>query len=109
MKIVYNQIYNMRGNLITVHAEGVRLGDLACIDLKDGRVLLASVLRIEENAVTLQVFQSTRGISTGDRVTFLNKPMQVVFGSALLGRRLSGSGQPIDGGPRVLGEAVDIG
>lgn len=109
MKIVYNQIYNMRGNLITVHAEGVRLGDLARIDLKDGRVLLASVLRIEEDAVTLQVFQSTRGISTGDRVTFLNKPMQVVFGSTLLGRRLSGSGQPIDGGPKVLGEAIDIG
>ena len=109
MKIVYNQIYNMRGNLITVHAEGVRLGDLARIDLKDGRVLLASVLRIEEEAVTLQVFQTTRGISTGDRVTFLNKPMQVVFGSTLLGRRLSGSGQPVDGGPKVLGEAVDIG
>ncbi len=109
MKIVYNQIYNMRGNLITVHAEGVRLGDLARIELKDGRVLLASVLRIEEDAVTLQVFQTTRGISTGDRVTFLNKPMQVVFGSALLGRRLSGSGQPVDGGPKVLGEAVDIG
>ena len=61
----------MRGNLITVTAEGVGLGELARIDLKDGRSVYASVLRIEGDQVTLQVFENTRGISTGDKVTFL--------------------------------------
>lgn len=109
MKIVYDKINNMRGNLITVTAEGVGLGELARIDLKDGRSVYASVLRIEGDQVTLQVFQSTRGISTGDRVTFLNRLMQVTFGDALLGRRLSGAGNPIDGGPQVVGEPINIG
>jgi V/A-type H+-transporting ATPase subunit B len=99
----------MRGNLITVTAEGVGLGELARIDLKDGRSVYASVLRIDGDQVTLQVFQTTRGISTGDRVTFLNRQMQATYGDALLGRRLNGSGRPIDGGPEVLGEAVNIG
>lgn len=109
MKIVYDRINNMRGNLITVTAQGVGLGELARVDLQDGRSVYASVLRIEGDQVTLQVFQSTRGISTGDRVTFLSRQMQATYGGALLGRRLSGTGTPIDGGPQVIGEAIDIG
>ncbi len=109
MKIVYDRINSMRGNLITVTAEGVGLGELARVDLKNGRSVYASVLRIDGDQVTLQVFQSTRGISTGDRVTFLNRQMQAIYGEALLGRRLSGAGKPIDSGPEVVGEAINIG
>lgn len=109
MKIVYERINNMRGNLITVTADGVSLGELAKVELKDGRSIYASVLRIEGNQVTLQVFQSTRGISTGDKVTFLNRQMQAIYGNSLLGRRLSGAGAPIDNGPAVVGQAVNIG
>ena len=109
MKIVYDRINSMRGNLITVTAEGVGLGELARVDLKDGRSVYASVLRVDGNQATLQVFQSTRGISTGDRVTFLNRQMQAVYGEALLGRRLNGAGKPVDGGPEVIGESINIG
>lgn len=109
MKIVYDRINNMRGNLITVTATGVQLGELARVDLKDGRSVYASVLRIEGNQVTLQVFQNTRGISTGDHVTFLKHQMQATYGDALLGRRLNGVGAPIDGGPEIVGESVNIG
>jgi V/A-type H+-transporting ATPase subunit B len=109
MKIMYDRINSMRGNLITVTAEGVGLGEMARVDLKDGRGVYASVLRIDGDQVTLQVFQTTRGISTGDRVTFLNRQMQAIYGEALLGRRLSGTGKPIDGGPEVIGEAINIG
>ncbi len=109
MKTVYDRIIDMRGNLITVHAEDVSLGELAEVALKDGRRIFASVLRIDGTKVTLQVFQNTRGISTGDKVTFLKRQMQAMFGDALLGRRLSGAGKPIDGGPTIVGDEVDIG
>ena len=109
MKTVHDRINDMRGNLITVTAEGVGLGELARVDKSDGRSTYASVLRFEGSQVTLQVFEATRGISTGDKVTFLKRKMQVVFGDSLLGRRLSGSGVPIDGGPDIVGENVDIG
>lgn len=94
---------------MTVTAEGVGLGELAQIQLKDGRSVYASVLRIDGKEVTLQVFQNTRGISTEDKVTFLNHQMQATYGNSLLGRRLSGSGEPIDGGPSIIGEQIDIG
>lgn len=109
MKKVHDRINDMRGNLITVTAEGVSLGELARIDKSDGRKTYASVLRFDGDQVTLQVFGGTRGISTGDKVTFLNREMQVVFGEGILGRRFNGAGTPIDGGPEVLGEALDIG
>lgn len=109
MKILHDRINSIRGNLITVTAEGVALGELARIDLKNGRSISASVLRINRDQVTLQVFQTTRGISTGDRVIFLNRQMQAVYGPSLLGRRLSGAGKPIDRGPELLGESINIG
>lgn len=109
MKKVHDRINDMRGNLITVTADDVSLGELARIDRKDGASTLASVLSFEGDRVTLQVFGGTRGISTGDKVTFLKREMQATYGQALLGRRLSGTGVPIDGGPAILGEKIAIG
>ncbi len=109
MKKIYDRIKDMRGNLITVIAEGVSLNELARIETKDGGFIYASVLRFEGDLVTLQVFGGTRGISTGDKVIFLKREMEVSCGDALLGRRLNGRGAPIDGGPEVLGEKIAIG
>lgn len=109
MKKVYDRIVDMRGNLITVIAEGVALGEMARIDLADGRSVYASVLRIDGSRVTLQVFENTRGISTRDRLTFLKHQIQAIYGAELLGRRLSGAGEPIDGGPELRGEKINIG
>ncbi len=109
MKMVHDRINDMRGSLITVTATGTLLGELARIDKKDGTSTYASVLRFEGDQVTLQVFGGTRGISTGDRVTFLKRQMEATYGEGLLGRRLNGAGIPIDGGPKVIGESIDIG
>jgi V/A-type H+-transporting ATPase subunit B len=108
MKTIYERIKDMRGNLITVTASGVGLGELARVEMADGRSVYASVLRIDGDTVTLQVFQNTRGISTGDKVIFLGREMQAIFGDGLLGRRLNGAGKPIDNGPEVMGESIDI-
>lgn len=109
MRKVYDRIIDMRGNLITVAAEGVCLGEVARIHKRNGTHTFASVLRFNEGLATLQVFQNTSGISTGDQVTFLSRQIQASYTDALLGRRLSGLGDPIDEGPEIVGELVDIG
>ncbi len=108
MKKVYDRIVDMRGNLITVVAQGVSLGELARIHKQNGKNIYASVLRIEGENVTLQCFENTRGIFTNDRVTFLGRQMHATFSEALLGRRLNGAGEPIDQGPEVVGESIEI-
>ncbi|MGR3952038.1 MAG: V-type ATP synthase subunit B [Chlamydia sp.] len=108
MQTTYEKIDEIRGNLITVSATHVGLGELAKIAMKDGRVAYASVLRIDGTQVTLQVFQNTRGISTGDSVTFLRREMQATYTPKLLGRRLNGSGDPIDNGADIIGDPIQI-
>ncbi len=109
MRKMYDRIIDMRGNLISVSAEGVSLGEVARIEKRDGSFTFASVLRFDNDLATLQVFENTRGISTGDQVIFLNRQICSTFSDALLGRRLNGAGAPIDGGPEMIGEEVDIG
>ncbi len=109
MRKVYDRILDMRGNLITVAAEGVCLGEMAAVHRANGTSTLASVLRFDEDLVTLQVFENTRGISTGDKVTFLGRQIAATFSDSLLGRRLNGAGDPIDEGPEMVGENIDIG
>lgn len=109
MRKVYDRIVDMRGNLISVNAEGVALGEVARVEKRNGTTTLASVLRFEDDLVTLQVFENTRGISTGDQVAFLNRQIRSTFSDSLLGRRLNGAGEPIDDGPEIIGEEVDIG
>jgi V/A-type H+-transporting ATPase subunit B len=109
MKKVYDRIVDMRGNLITVIAQGVSLGELARVQKQNGRSTYASVLRIDGETVTLQCFENTRGISTNDRVTFLGREIQATCSDSLLGRRLNGTGDPIDNGPAIMGDHIEIG
>ena len=97
MKKVYERIIDLRGNLITVAAKDVSLGELARIHKKNGQSLYASVLRIEGEKVTLQAFENTRGIATNDRVSFLSRDMQAICSDELFGRRLDGTGTPNTG------------
>lgn len=109
MRTIHEKIDDIRGSLVTVRGSKAGLGELARIEMADGRTAYASVLRIDGDKTTLQVFQNTRGISTGDRVIFLRRQMQAMFTPNLLGRRLNGAGESIDGGAEVLGDPVDIG
>ncbi|HSX14138.1 MAG TPA: V-type ATP synthase subunit B [Chlamydiales bacterium] len=109
MRKVYDRIIDMRGNLISVEAVGVRLGELARIHKSNGTTTYASVLRIDETIVTCQVFENTRGISTGDQVAFLGRQCQATFSPSLLGRRFNGTGEAIDDGPEIFGDQVDLG
>jgi V/A-type H+/Na+-transporting ATPase subunit B len=108
MRKVYDRIVDMRGNLLTVMAQNISLGELARIYKRNGETIFASVLRIEDEKVTLQSFENTRGLATDDRVTFLGRQMEATFSDALLGRRFSGSGDPIDGAPPISGDLVEI-
>lgn len=109
MRKVYDKILDIKGSLLTVQATHVKLGELAKVTRKNGTSSYASVIRIDKDKVTLQAFQDTRGISTGDQLTFLNQQIKAVSGEELLGRRFNGAGEPIDGGPVCSGHQVEIG
>jgi len=94
--------------VITVTATGVRYKELAVVETKYGPSL-AEVIRLRHDEVALQVFNGSRGISTGDEVRFLGHPMMVSFSDNLLGRIFDGSGRPRDGGPELTDSLIEIG
>ncbi len=108
MQKVYTNIIQIAGDVITVEAEGVGYLDIAEITTRRG-VSLAQVIRIDSKKIFLQVFAGSRGISTEDRVRFLGHPMRVATGDNLLGRIFNGSGLPLDRGPVLSEELIDIG
>ena len=108
MKKVYSKIESITGSVITVRAEDIRYGDLAEVDTVFG-TSLAEVNRLQNDLVSLQVFAGGRGISTGDTVRFLGRPMQVPFSENLMGRVFSGSGTPRDNGPALHENLIPIG
>ena len=108
MNKVYSKIESISGSVITVRAEGVKYNELAEIETSFG-TSLAEVNRIDGDLVSLQVFAGGRGVSTGDKIRFLGREMQVYFSENLLGRIFTGSGEPRDKGPALKDNPVEIG
>jgi len=104
---IYTNISQIAGDVITVEAEGVGYTEIAEVSTKQG-VSLAQVIRLDGKKVSLQVFAGSRGISTGDKVRFLGHPMRISSGQDLLGRIFGGSGSPLDKGPALSQNLIDI-
>jgi V/A-type H+-transporting ATPase subunit B len=107
MKKVYSKILSIAGNVIMVRAKDVAYEELAEVSTR-GTKSLAQVIKLENDLVFLQVFAGTRGISTQDEVRFLGHPMQVTFSDNMLGRIFNGSGLPLDKGPALMENLIEI-
>ena len=98
MRQIVTRIDEITGNIATLKAIGIGLGELARVE-SPGKTTFGQVIRLSQDNVTIQIFGGTKGISTNDRVRFLSHPKRVKYGNSLLGRIFNGSGEPIDGGP----------
>lgn len=108
MQKVYTRIESIVGNVITLHADGIRNNDLAEVKTKMG-TSYANVIKLDHDLVSLQVFAGAQGVSTGDEVRFLGHPMEVSYSDNLLGRVFDGSGNPRDKGPALTDNLIPIG
>ena len=108
MHKVYHAIDSLAGSVVTLRADGIQYRELAEVASRTG-TSLAQVIKLDRDAVTLQVFAGARGVATDARVRFLGHPMRVPFSDALLGRAFTGSAQPRDRGPALSDGLIDIG
>ena len=71
-------------NIVTVAVDGpVAENELCYINL-GGTQLLAEVIKVTGDKVSVQVFESTRGLKNGDSVEFLGKMLEATLGPGLL-------------------------
>ena len=101
---IYTKLSQITKATCTVNATGVGNEELATVG---GR--MAQVVKIMGNSVTLQIFSGTEGIGTDAEVIFFGKPPTLIVSDQLAGRFFNAYGNPIDGGPEIEGEEVEIG
>ncbi|MFA1542878.1 V-type ATP synthase subunit B [Actinomadura monticuli] len=101
----YTRVSRLQGPLLVVpDAEEVGWDEFADIRLASGEERHGLVLDTARDRVLVQVLEGTAGIPfEGTRVAFSGTPLRVPVGTAWLGRVCDGLGNPLDGGPPVLG------
>ena len=103
-KRIYTKINQITKATCALTAENVGYDELALVN-----GMLAQVVKIIGNEVTLQVFSGTEGIPSNAEVVFLGRPPSLRIGPDLEGRFLNAYGDPIDGGPELTGKEMEIG
>jgi len=107
----YKTITKVAGPLVFVEkTEPIGYSDLVKVALPSGEIKNGQVLDTSDDIVIVQIFEGTSGIDKGTRVKFLGDTLKLNVSKDMLGRILSGSGKPIDGGPEIIPEKrLDIG
>lgn len=101
---IYTKLNQITKATCTVTATGIGYEELATVS---GR--LAQVVKIMGDSVTLQIFSGTENIGTDAEVVFFGRPPMLKVSEQLSGRFFNAYGNPIDGGPDIEGEEVEIG
>jgi V/A-type H+-transporting ATPase subunit B len=80
----------------------VGLADAVEVRGSDGRARLGRIAALDERFMTIEVLESTAGLSLeGAVVRFRGEPLTFALGPGILGRVFNGVGEVIDGGPPV--------
>jgi len=103
----YRTIQGIEGPLVIVNnVRGIATGELAEIELPTGERRRCRVVEIDENAVVVQLFESTDDINLmSSKVRFLGRALGLAVSGDMLGRVFNGFGEPIDNGLPVLAAA----
>lgn len=100
----HTQVVSIVGDILTMKANDVGLGELAIVENGDFIPSLAQVTEIDRDRVSLQVFAGGKGLRSDARVKFLGHAAQVTYCDEILGRVFNGVGEPVDGGPKLEGQ-----
>lgn len=94
----YGSITGVNGNLITVAFDGaVAQNEVAYahLDDKDEQRLMCEVVRIRGRQADLQVFEDTRDLAVGQKVTFAGRLLSAELGPGLLQQIYDGLQNPL--------------
>lgn len=89
------KVVAVNGNMISVKFDGdVALNEVGYVEVA-GKSLKSEVIRIRGGQAQLQVFEMTKGISTGDEVVFTKELLSVELGPGLMGQVFDGLQNPL--------------
>jgi len=88
--------------VIAARTENAGFSELVRIKDRYGQLRIGRVVDISEQAVAIQIFSDTSGISLDEAwVEYLEKPLEFRVGPDIVGRIFNGLGKPMDGYPEI--------
>ena len=104
----YRTIEEVAGPLMLVRdVDGVKYDELGEIIMPSGEVRRCRVLEVNGSDVLVQLFESSAGLNLEySKVRFTGHGVQLPVSHEMLGRVFNGMGEPIDGGAKLIPEAV---
>ncbi len=91
---------------IAIRVTGLRaaIGDCCTIDAEDGKLpIAAEVVGFDNHDAVVLALGDQHRVAPWDRVRNEHRPLTVPVGAGLLGRVVDALGQPLDGGPPIVG------
>lgn len=104
--VEYRTVRSVEDPLVIVErVDGVGWDDEAVIRIDGAPPRHGVVQEVDRDVAVVQVYEGTSGIGLDNaQVAFSGRPLTVPVGDGWLGRVTDGRGEPLDGGPRVLGD-----
>lgn len=90
------KIINIIANLITVEVDGKVGQNEICYLKSAGRSLRSEVIKVIGKTAYAQVFESTRGVRTGDEVEFSGRMLEIELGPGILSQNFDGLQNNLD-------------
>jgi V/A-type H+-transporting ATPase subunit B len=82
----------------------VGFNEIAIVTLPNGEERRGQVLDSSSDVVVIQMFEGTAGIERSAGARFTGETLKMPVSQDMLGRIMSGSGEPLDGGPKITPE-----
>jgi len=99
----YRTISQIAGPLVFVEkTEPVGFNEIAIVSLPNGEERRGQVLDSSHDVVVVQMFEGTAGVERAAGVRFTGETLKMPVAQDMLGRILSGSGEPLEGGPKIV-------
>ncbi|MCK5588106.1 MAG: V-type ATP synthase subunit B, partial [Candidatus Lokiarchaeota archaeon] len=100
----YRTSSKVTGPLLFVEGvSGVGYAEIVEVETPSGDNRRGQVLEVAEGLAVVQVFEGTSGLDTSvTSVRFLGETLKLPVSADILGRVFDGSGEPIDGGPKII-------
>ena len=101
----YRGADSAEGPLLVVQGvEGIGFDEIAAVRLASGELRRGLVLEVHRDLAVVEVLQGTDGVDPNTvSVAFEGRPLEIPVGEGWLGRVWNGLGEPLDGGPPMLG------
>jgi V/A-type H+-transporting ATPase subunit B len=101
----YRELSELRGPLAVVTGvTGVGWDEFCTLRLPSGERRHGLVLEADRDVAVVQILEGTEGMGLRNTsVSFEGRPLRIPVGKSWLGRTSNGRGEPLDGGPPVLG------